>query len=242
MTQRAAIHDHIVTLRGQTAPEAEDYNALRYALEMAGGETGVRVVAVTSPTVGDGKTTTAVNLAGVLARRREARVLLIDGDLRRPSVARSLGLDAEALEPGLVDAILDPALTLERVVKPLTAFNLSVLLAGRYSDDPFELLRTARTGQLLQEARRRYDTIIIDTSPLLLVPDTRILEGSVDGFVLVVAANRTPRKLVSEALQLLNPSKLIGLVFNNDERPLSGYRSYYGYDSPEARARRAAGR
>jgi capsular exopolysaccharide synthesis family protein len=236
MKQRSgAIDHHIVTL-GQSSPEAEDYNTLRYALEAAGGDTGLRVVAVTSPTVGDGKTTTAVNLAGVLAHRHEARVLLIDADLRRPSVAPVLGL-AGVHKVGLVDAILDPRLTLKDVVTDFPAFNLSVMTTGRTSDDPFELLRMPRVGELLKEARRLYDMVVLDTSPLLLVPDTRILENWVDGFVLVVSAHRTPRKLVGEALNLLNPSKTIGLVFNNDDRPLSGYRSYYGYGSPQRRKR-----
>jgi capsular exopolysaccharide synthesis family protein len=235
----AAIDDHVVTLVRRSSPEAEDYNTLRYALEKAGGEAGLRVVAVTSPTVGDGKTTTAVNLAGVLAHRRDARVLLIDADLRRPSVAPILGHAADAGQAGLVDAILDSRLTLDQVATRLSGFNLWVLHAGRPSDDPFELLRTPRAGELLQEARRRYDMVVLDTSPLLLVPDTQILENWIDGFVLVVAAHRTPRKLVGEALHLLNPSKLIGVVFNNDDRPLSGYKSRYGYGYPSSRGRGA---
>lgn len=239
--QPAAIDEHLVTLVRRSSPEAEDYNTLRYALEEAGGDAALRVVAVTSPTVGDGKTTTAVNLAGVLAHRREARVLLIDADLRRPSVAPVLGL-AGAAHVGLVDAILDTRLTIEQVVTHMPAHNLWVLPTGRTSDDPFELLRTPRAAELLQDARRRYDIVVLDTSPLLLVPDTRMLESWVDGFVLVVAAHRTPRKLVGEALNLLNPSKLIGLVFNHDDRPLGGYGSYYGYGYPPSRPRGAMGR
>jgi capsular exopolysaccharide synthesis family protein len=173
----------------------------------------------------------------VLAHRHEARVLLVDADLRRPSVTAVLGVAGGNSKVGLVDAILDPRLTLKDVVTNLPAFNLSVLTTGRASDDPFELLRMPRVGELLKEARRLFDMVVLDTSPLLLVPDTRILENWVDGFVLVVSAHRTPRKLVGEALNLLNPSKLIGLVFNNDDRPLSGYRSYYGYGSPQRQKR-----
>jgi capsular exopolysaccharide synthesis family protein len=237
------IDDHLVTLLQRSAPEVEPYKSLRYALEEArGSDPTSRIVAVTSPAVGDGKTTTAVNLAGVLAHRPQARVLLIDADLRRPSVGVQLGLASDAGRLGLADAIVDPDLALERVVTRLPDFNLSVLTAGLPSDDTFELLRMSRLSELLHEARRQYEFVVVDTSPLLLVPDSRILEHCVDGFLLVVAAHRTPRKLVGEALNLLSPSKVIGLVFNRDDRPLTGYYGYhYGYGSPPSR-RGAAGR
>jgi capsular exopolysaccharide synthesis family protein len=220
--------DHLVTLLRRGSPEAEQYNSLRYALERARGGAESHVIAVTSPISGDGKTTTVINLAGVFAHRSDARVLLVDCDLRRPSVASAVGLIGD--RPGLVDTILDPTLSLEQVAAPLDGFNLSVVTTGRTSEDPFELLRTTRFADLLQAARRRYEYIVLDTSPLLLVPDTRVLEGCIDGFVLVVAAHRTPRKLVEDALNLLTPAKLIGLVFNGADRPVSGYYGYgYGY-------------
>lgn len=223
------IDEHLVTLLRRSSPEAEQYNSLRLALEARGAD-GLRTLAVTSPTAGDGKTTTAINLAGALAHRPEGRVLLVDVDLRRPSVGGVLRLDHGDQRVGLVDALVEPDLTLDRVVTHLPAFNLWVLTAGRFSDEPFELLRTPRMKDLLQEARRKYQFVVVDTAPLLLVPDSRVLETVVDGFLLVVAANRTPRKLVEEAVNLLNPSKLVGLVFNGDDRPLSRhYGGYYGY-------------
>ena len=136
--------DHLVTLFRRSGPEIEDYNTLRYALEQAGAGDTLRVLAVTSPVVGDGKTTTAVNLAGVLAHRHDARVLLIDGDLRRPSVAGVLGLASNTGQPGFIDAIQDWHLTLDQVVTHLPDVNLWVLMPGTFSDDPFELLRTPR--------------------------------------------------------------------------------------------------
>jgi len=230
------VDEHLVTLRSRSSPEAEPYKALRYALEARIGD--VRpAVAVTSPAAGDGKTTTAINLAGALAHRREGRVLLVDVDLRRPSVAPLLGLDAGADRAGLVDAIQDPDLTLDDVVIHLPAFNLYLLTAGRFSDEPFELLRTARMRDLIQQARQQYDYVVLDTPPLLLFPDARILENWVDAFLLVVAAHRTPRKLVEDAVALLSPSKLIGLVFNGDDRPLSRhYGDTYGYSYAPSRA------
>jgi capsular exopolysaccharide synthesis family protein len=221
--------DHLVTLFRRSGPEIEDYNTLRYALEQAGAGDTLRVLAVTSPVVGDGKTTTAVNLAGVLAHRHDARVLLIDGDLRRPSVAGVLGLACNTGQRGFIDAIQDWHLTLDQVVTHLPDVNLWVLTSGTYSDDPFELLRTPRVGALLQDARRDYDFVVMDTPPMLLVPDSRILQSWVDGVVLMVSAHRTPRRLVSEALNMIGPSKLVGLVFNRDDQPLPSHYGYYGY-------------
>lgn len=221
------IDGHLVTLLGDRSFAVEQYRALSSVLDGRGSD-AVRVVAVTSPMVGDGKTTAAINLAGVLAHRREGRVLLVDADLRRPSVAALLGLPNDAGQ-GLADTIMQPDLTLEHVVTHLPAFNLWVLPAGRFSNDAFELLRARRMGELLQEARRQYEFVVLDTSPLLLVPDSRVLENWVDGILLVVAAHRTPRKAVEEALNLLSPPKLIGLIFNGDDRPPSGYYGYYGY-------------
>src|SRR5688572_16241364 len=89
------IDEHLVTLHRRASPELEQYKALRYALEVGIGSNRARVIAVTSPSVADGKSTTAVNLAGVLAHRRDARVLLIDMDLRRPSVDAMLGMHGD---------------------------------------------------------------------------------------------------------------------------------------------------
>src|SRR2546425_11345641 len=104
--------DHLVTLFRRSGPEIEDYNTLRYALEQAGAGDTLRVLAVTSPVGGDGKTTTAGNLARGLAPRHDARVLLIGGGLRRPSVAGGLGLASNTGQPGLLHGIHDRRLTL----------------------------------------------------------------------------------------------------------------------------------
>lgn len=221
----AAIDQHLVTLLRRASREVEDYKALRYAVEARAAATRLQVLAVTSPVVGDGKSTTAINLAGVLAHRRDARVLLVDTDLRRPSVGPMLGLASD--RPGLADAILATESSLTDVVTKMPQCKLAVVTAGRLSDDPYELLDAPRTAALLEEARRQYDFVVLDTSPLLIVPDSRALQPRVDGFLLVVGAHRTPRALVAEALHLLDPSKVVGLVFNRDDRPLS--RHYGGY-------------
>ena len=111
----------------------------------------------------------------------------------------------------------------ELVVSPRPPFNLDVLPAGTLRPDPYEVLKSPRLGDLLEEARRRYDYVVLDTAPLVAVPDSRLLSKWVDGFLVVVAAHRTPRKLVAETLDLMEPTKLIALLFNGDDEPLSGY-------------------
>jgi capsular exopolysaccharide synthesis family protein len=224
------IDEHEVSLLAPTSYEAEQYRTLRLYAELMRKDSGMQVLAVTSPTAGDGKTTTSINLAGALAQSPDARVLLVCLDLRKPSIAEALGIRQTPLV-GLVNAILDPDLALSSVVHQFPQFNLSVLPAGSCPDEPYELLKSPRLGELLQEARQHFDYTVLDTPPLLLVPDCRIVGRWVDGFLLVVTAHRTPRKLVEESLNLLSPDKLLGLVFNQDDQSLPGYYGYGYYQS-----------
>jgi protein-tyrosine kinase len=187
-----------------------------------------KMIVITSAVAGDGKTTTALNLAGALAHAPEARILVVDLDLRTPSIGNRLGLGSQS--PGLVDLILHQDLALEDVALWHPQMRLAVVPAGRAATLTYELLKSPRLGAFLQEARRQFDYIVLDTPPLVPVPDSRLIADWADGFVMIVAAHRTPRPLLEEALNLMNPKKLIGIVFNGDDRPLSGYYGYYyGY-------------
>ncbi len=223
-----AIEGRLVSLVAPDSFEAEQYLVLRHVIEQRRRIHEMSVIAVTSAAAGEGKTTTAINLAGALSRDPDARVLLVDADLRLSSVGNHLGLGAAGR--GLVDIISDPDLALADLIRHRPPFNLAILPAGRVSDAPYEVLKSRRLGELLDEARRRYDTVIVDTPPLIPVPDGRVLAKWADGAILVVAAHKTPRRLVEEALELLEPEKVIGIVFNGDDRPFSGYYGYYdGY-------------
>ena len=222
--------DHLVSLVTPRSFEAEQYRSLRHIIvERAQAAERLSVLAVSSPSMGDGKTTTTINLAGALAQTRAVRVLLIDADLRRPSVSKRLGLQGSTV-PGLAEAVLDDTLTLDDVVRQHPTFNLSLLPAGRGSDLPYEALKSPRVGKLFEEARRRYDFVLVDTPPLVPLADCRIIGKWVDAFVVVVAAHKTPRKLVQEALAVLDPDRVLGLVFNRDEQArAANYYGYYGY-------------
>ena len=221
---------HLVSLLAPTSFGAEQYRALELRVEHLHKASNLSIVAVTSPRAGDGKTLTAINLAGAVAQAPETRVLIVDADLRQSSMARYLGLE-NGRSRGLVGAILDPALHLKDVVEPCPPFNFSVLRAGRRPTSPYELLKSPRLGQLLEEARQQYDYVIVDMPPLVPLPDYGVLARWVDGFLVVVTANKTPRKMVEEALKVLDPATVIGLVFNGTDRPFSHY--YGGYVANE---------
>jgi capsular exopolysaccharide synthesis family protein len=220
---------HLVTLTSPGSFAAEQYQGLRLTIERLRRGRTLQVIAVTSPAAGEGKTLTAINLAGALARGGDdARVLLIDADLRRPAVSRQLALDST--DRGLTEIVEDPALTLEAVTQRIRPFNLSILGAGNRNGAVHHVLRSPRLDVVLAQARQRYDFVVLDTPPLLPVFDSALLANAVDGVLMVVAANQTPRKLLGEALNMLDPAKVLGIVFNRDSKPLFGYYDAYYKD------------
>jgi capsular exopolysaccharide synthesis family protein len=226
------LEEHLASLLSPDSFETDQYRVLRHFLHKVRAEKGQSVLAVTSPAAGDGKTTTAINLAATLAQSSGTRVLLADTDLRRPFVARNLGLRDHG--PGLAGAILDARLELGAIVRR-TPFRLDVLPAGPSPDNTYQVMESSRLAQILEEARAAYDYVVLDTPPLLVVPECRLVAQWVDGFLVVIAAHRTPRKLLAETLNAIDPAKVIGIVFNGDDRPLSGYYKRY-YSSYYRRA------
>ena len=227
---------HLVSLIAPASFAAEQYQALRLKIERIRQSRDLRVIAITSPGAADGKTVTSINLAAALGRGSNARVLIIDADLRRPALAQQLHVDAAAA--GVAELVANPDLTIADAVRPVDTFNLDVITAGQPTGPVHELFRSPRLERLLQGAREQYDFIVIDTPPLLPVFDASMVAKLVDGLLLVVAANQTPRKLLGEALTHLDPSKVLGLVYNRDTQPLFGYynSSYYGYFDASAGA------
>lgn len=240
LVEHLPLAEQLVSFVAPGSFAADQYRSLRHIVEQMHKASDVRVLAVTSPTPGDGKTITTLNLAGALAQAAGVRVLLIDADLRRPSVTNYLPCGSARLG-GLVDAIVDDV-ALSQVVRRFDRLNLSVLPAGTADTSTYELLTSPRFEALLAEARAHYDYVLIDTPPLVPVPDGRLIGRWADGFLVVVAAHKTPRRLLAEALNLLDPAKVLGVVFNFDNRPLSGYGGgYYGYGSGGSARRRGLG-
>lgn len=199
---------------------------LRHAVERMHRDSGYRVFGITSAGAGDGKTVTTLNLAGSLAQSTGTRALVICADLHRETATEYLGLPRSGA-PGLAEVIADEQYGLADGVRHLEALNVSVLPAGIAHGRPYELLASRRFEELIHEARRHYDYVLVDTPPVAPLADCRLLARWVDGFIVVVAANKTPRRLLGEALNLLAPARIFGVVFNGDEQPLSPYYGYY---------------
>lgn len=233
--ERSAIADELVSLVASDTFAADQYRAVRHTIEWLRRESALHLLAVTSPSPGDGKSITTLNLAGALAQSPDTRVLVVDADLRRPSVARYLGLDADL--PGLGDVLENTGPDLRRVVRRLERYNLSVVPAGSPRPSPYELLNSPRLNAFLTEARSLYDFVVVDTPPLVPLPDCRLIGKSVDAFLIVIAAHKTSRRLVTEGLNLMDPAKVVGIVFNGADRPRhhSGYYYYVNSSARQAR-------
>lgn len=233
------IDRHLVSLVAPDSFEAEQYRRLRHILEqMRRGAAGI-VIAICSPIAGDGKSVTAINLAGALAQDEDVKVLLVDCDLRRRSetLRRSLAMRDHDVGPGLTDAVANPAIGLPRITRLLPELNLAVVLTGEQGVVPYEALNSHKFAELIQEARQHYDFIVLDAPPINPVSDCALLANQVDGFLLVVAAHNTPRAMLEEALGLLDRRKLLGLLFNCSDQPS---RRYYGYGGDYRRGRAPA--
>ena len=221
-----SVNDRLVTLLTPNSFAGEQYRTLRHLVEKMHTDTGVSVVGVSSPSIGDGKTTTAINLAGALAQARDTKVLLIDMDLRRPALNGQLGL--RGFNPKGVVAVLGAGASLDDVIVELPMFNLSIIPSGPRQSAPYELLKSSRLHQMIDEARRRFDYVIIDTPPVIAVPDCRVISSGVDGFLIIVNAHKTPTRMLGETVSVLGQSKVLGLVFNRDDQPKAEhlYNSY----------------
>jgi capsular exopolysaccharide synthesis family protein len=210
-----AVDDHLVSLLEPTSLAAEQYRAVRLHIETLHRERNLRLLAMSSPSRGDGKTLSAINVAGALAQAPDARVVLVEVDMRNPGVAEYLGVPGRR---GLSSYLMDPAMSVDAVLERPPGIGFSLIVAGPVSSMPYELLKSPRLGALLRELRERFDYVVVDTPPVLPFPDTGILRELVDGFVLVVRANRTPRELVRDAIGTLGERRVLGVIFNDDER------------------------
>ena len=213
----------------------EAYKALRTNVNFALADTeGCKVIIVTSAMQSEGKSLTALNLAISLAQT-EAKVLLIDCDLRRPKLHRLLGASTNI---GLSNLLIDPKQLTGTMFKH-EQLGISVILSGDIPPNPSELLASARMQALLTVLRSRYDYIIIDTPPVDMVIDAVVLAPLSDGVLFVVKADQSERGAVIHAMDQLEyaKAKVLGFVFNGVNADSgSGYGKYryqkygrYGY-------------
>lgn len=203
----------------------EQFRHLAAALHHAQLRAGTKTVMITSAVEAEGKTTTAANLALTFSHSHRRRVLLVDADLRRPSIH---GLFQLSNREGLTDALKvvtpDAPLPLHRVSP-----TLSVLTAGDPSLDPMSVLVSDMMREFMREAAQQYDWVVLDTPPVALLSDANLLSAMIDAAIIVVSANTTPYPLVRRAVEAIGPTKVLGTVLNRAKRAGLGERYRYGY-------------
>lgn len=199
----------------------EQYRYLGAALHQAQLAAGIRSVMVASAVAAEGKTLSATNLALILSRSFKKRVLLVDGDLRKPSVHKLLQIENGV---GLSDLLTRPG---ERPAIHTLSQTFSVMTGGQPDADPVALLVSEAAGQFLTDMRDQFDWVVVDTPPVVLFPDAGLFAGMVDTCVMVVGAATTASTVAATAVATIGPSRIIGVVLNRAEP--SEIAAGYGY-------------
>jgi protein-tyrosine kinase len=209
----AAVERRIVTVTDPNSLAAEEYKKLRARILQTTEKNFQNAIMVTSAQAGEGKSVTAINLAISIAQELDHTVLLIDADLRRPSIHTYLGLQAS---PGLSDYLISNT-PLSNILIKTGLGKLVFMPAGAVPANPSELLGSDRMREFVREVKERYPDryVIFDTPPMLMAADAISLADYADGVLFVIQAGRTTQKLAGEALALLKNCNVLGAVFNN---------------------------
>ena len=216
----------IALIDDPSSPLAESYRTLRASIDLLGSKNENKVILFSSAVPEEGKTFTSVNCAVAFAQQG-FKTVIIDGDLRRPSVHQAL-LGGEERR-GFTDYLTGVA-TLEQSIAHTAVPGLSLITAGTRVPNPAELLSKADLQQFIEKLEGRFQRIIIDSAPMHAVSDTLYLAGAAHQVILVVQADKTPKRVVSRALHLINSTgtNVVGLVLNRMSRGASaGYYYYY---------------
>lgn len=228
-------HNEVLTIRAARASVmAEIYDTLATVLQSTPSERPTRVFMVTSANPQEGKTVVSINLAVALARQGK-RTLLIDGDMRVPSIHVAFALPNS---PGLSEALAGSVqVNTEGVLQDTEVANLRILACGVQPESPYELLDPSRTGPLTAQLREQFDAIVIDTPPVLRTGDALKLSSVADATLFVVEAGRTEQRQATWAKRLLTNvgARVAGVVLNRAVTDTEEYYYYYGSASGQSR-------
>jgi capsular exopolysaccharide synthesis family protein len=220
LTQRS-----LITHNNPKSPISEQYRTIRTNIQFASVDKDFKTLMVTSSGPGEGKSTTAANLAVVLAQQGK-RVLLIDGDLRKPTVHYTFKVS----NIYGVTNVLTRQMPLKDTVVKTRVPDLDVLPSGPVPPNPSELIDSKSMNNLIEEAQVLYDYVLFDTPPVLAVTDGQLLSNKVDGVILVVSSGKTEIEAAMKARDLLvhAKAKVIGTVLNAKDIGKDNYYYYYG--------------
>nr|WP_237728996.1 protein tyrosine kinase EpsB [Bacillus halotolerans] len=203
---------------------AEQYRTIRTNIEFSSVQTNLRSILVTSSVPGEGKSFSAANLAAVFAQQQEKKVLLVDADLRKPTINQTFQVENLT---GLTNVLVGNA-SLNETVQKTPIDNLYVLTSGLTPPNPAELLSSKAMGDLISDIYDQFSLVIFDSPPLLAVADAQILANQTDGSVLVVLSGKTKTDTVLKAKDALEQSnaKLLGALLNKKKMKKSEHYSY----------------
>ncbi|MBN2492763.1 MAG: CpsD/CapB family tyrosine-protein kinase [Planctomycetes bacterium] len=224
------LDSRVVAYLAKASPEMEQFRMLRTNIMAIDPANPPRVLAVTSSVKKEGKSLTTLNLGATFAEQRDIRVLVVDADLRRPSLAGLLGIEARF---GL-SHLLTRDLPLHKAVRETPIPHLHLMPAGEACTNPAELLGSRQMSDLIEVLRTEFDFVLFDTPPILCVHDMGILGARMDGVVYVIKLHVTDRLRVQHGLDILERgrARILGLVLTNvmrDARSSSVVSEYYHY-------------
>jgi len=216
----------VVCISPELSLAGEKFRMLAIRLKLMNESKPLQTIVVTSSVAEEGKSCTSVNLAYTLARSTGKKVLLLEGDLRRPVQSKNLGL---AQGPGVTEYLRSEGKASDFIYR-LDDLPLWFMPAGVCEENPADLLQTARASELMSRLRTWFDWIIIDAPPLLPLADTNIWSRMADGILLVVRQGKTPKKMLREGLESLHDANVLGVVFNDSTgRDAPYYYANYAY-------------
>ncbi len=218
------VNPRLVSIVQPRSPYCEEYRNLRTQILHKSKKRKLQAIVVASVGPSEGKSVTALNLSWLFAQADGIRVLIIDSDLRRPSLAAYLGVEEGA---GLSEVLSGNAALMDSIVR-LEPAGLYMLPGGEARSDVAELISGSRFSEILTEARSYFDFIIIDAPPLGIFTDASLLINQADGAMIVIRANHTKYKDVDRILDSLPRERMLGTVLNQSEVPLMD-ESYYKY-------------
>jgi protein-tyrosine kinase len=237
----SAVDPHMVTISDCDEFARERYHTLAVRLLNISAKRGIKTLLITSARQAEGKSTVAANLAWVMAKANERRVLLIDADLRQPSINRMLGIKARV---GLSELIEGRA-TLADALVQINPNGLCVLAASSFSPNPdagyksaADAITSSRVEELIKQSEQHFDFILIDAPPILEFAEAQRLASLTDGTILVVRAERTHHSAVTDALKLVPKEHRLGVVLNQSSVDSQfAYQNYYRKNKRESRWR-----
>ena len=212
---------------------AEKYRNLRTSIEYSSVDKNLQTIVITSSEKDEGKSTVSANLAYVLSQG-EKKVLIVDCDLRKPTVHRKFEISNEV---GLTEILIEKT-TIEKGIQKLD-YGVDVITSGTIPPNPAEIVASKAMENLLEELKEFYDYIIIDTPPVNLVTDGVVLAGKADGTILVVRANKTKDSSIIDGYNELKKvnANVIGTVMNVVEVEKNKY-GYYGYEEKQSKRKK----